>query len=701
MQELERFRSVHDEAGTLHRGAQARRREGTLMRKDMAPAGQPRHVPLRPYLRVEAVRFAEREASTPAEQRESVLERRAQVDMMENAHADDGIEPTSFEPFPGLHVPYHDLRPVSDPPATAGRRLRAQLHGDELAPRAGQSLREDARSRTELQTPHSRCEPARVDQERSAPVCTQRACPAAPAPDRIGIERSQLAPLAHLRCVPVVRHRVAQDTLAGVSVESLVESEAPGERQHRERLVSFFDTFAQDEERWYRRNRTYHRLIESVFRFIVPPAAAVLEVGSGAGTLLQALRPARGLGIDVSPRMVELARRRHAELEFRVGTGERLAADATFDYVVLSDLVLYAYDLIRLFRNVHACSHTRSRVVVHSYSQVWRPIIRVAELLHLKHPKPIVNWVTAADVANALDLAGFEVVSTSRRILFPKKVPLLTTFLNGVVANVWPFSLLCLTWWVVARPRASVASRPSVSVIVPCRNERGNVSAIIDRVPELGSATELVFVEGGSTDGTREEIAHRIASRPERDLSLHVQTGTGKADAVRLGFERAKNDVLLILDGDLSVDPEDLQTFYDALAEGKADFVNGSRLVYSIERGAMQFLNVVGNHVFSRVFTWLMDQHVKDTLCGTKGLWAADYPSISAGRADFGLIDPFGDFDLLLGAARRGLKIVDVPVRYRTRTYGRTNISRFRHGLLLLKMSALGFRAFKVRPVRI
>jgi SAM-dependent methyltransferase len=477
------------------------------------------------------------------------------------------------------------------------------------------------------------------------------------------------------------------------------EPEAGAERAHRERLVEFFDAFAPQAERWRRRNRTYHRLIQSIHRFIVPSGASVLEVGSGDGTLLAALEASRGVGIDASPAMVQLAQERHPQFEFRVSTGERMVIDETFDYVVLSDLVPYAYDLVRLFRNVKAASHPRTRVIVHSYSQLWRPVIRTAELLGLKQPKPILNWVAAEDAANALDLAGFDVVTSFRRILFPKKIPVLTAFLNGVVANLWPFSYLCLTWWVVARPRPALAAAPSVSVVVPCRNERGNIASIVERVPNLAAETEIVFVEGGSSDGTREEIERQIALHPQRELSLLVQTGTGKADAVRLGFDRARHELLLILDGDLSIDPETLPTFYDALAEGRADFVNGSRLVYAMESGAMQFLNMVGNKVFSMIFTWILGQHVKDTLCGTKGLRAADYRLIRERRADFGLLDPFGDFDLLLGAARLGLKIVDVPVRYRARTYGSTNISRFSHGWLLVRMSAFGFRAFKVRPV--
>jgi len=278
----------------------------------------------------------------------------------------------------------------------------------------------------------------------------------------------------------------------------------------------------------------------------------------------------------------------------------------------------------------------------------------------------------------------------------PKYVPLLHLFLNGFLANLWPLNHLTLTYWIVARPRTQPVDEPSVSVICPCRNEAGNVPEIIRRLPELGPAMELVFVEGGSTDDTRGAIDQAIADHPDRDISLLVQQGRGKGDAVRTGFAAAKHEVLMILDGDLSVRPEDLPKFYRALAEGRGELVNGSRLVYDVEPGAMRFLNMVGNRVFSLFFKSVTGQYVKDTLCGTKVLRRRDYDEIARGRDYFGDFDPFGDFDLLFGAARLNLKIVDLPVRYQARTYGETNISRWRHGWLLLRMTLFAFWKFRV-----
>ena len=464
-------------------------------------------------------------------------------------------------------------------------------------------------------------------------------------------------------------------------------------------LASFFDGFAREEARWKRRNATYHRLVMQIMRFHVARGSRVLEIGSGGGDLLASLEPADGVGVDVSAGMVDQARRRHPKLRFVHAAGEDIELGETFDYIVLSDLLPYVHDLLTLFHRVAEHSHEHTRVVIHSYSRAWRPLVRLAELLRLKPRKPLRNWVSPHDVLNLLELAGFEPVTTQSRILFPKHIPLLTTFLNGFVANLWPFNHLALTYWIVARPLPRELDAKGVSVICPCRNEQGHIAQLIERMPDFGVPTEVIFVEGNSTDDTRGEILRQIDAHPERDLRLVPQPGRGKGDAVRTGFAAAKHDVLMILDGDLSVRPEDLPKFHRGLVDGRAELVNGSRLVYDMEPGSMRFLNMLGNRLFARLLKGIVGQQVKDTLCGTKVLLKRDYDRIVAGRAYFGEFDPFGDFDLLFGAARLNLKIVDLPVRYQPRTYGETNISRWRHGWLLLRMTVFAFWKFKVAPL--
>ena len=479
-------------------------------------------------------------------------------------------------------------------------------------------------------------------------------------------------------------------------------SSIAAEDGHLGLIADFFDRFTVDERRWRRRNASYHRLVEQIHRFYVRENSSVLEIGCGSGDLLASLRPSRGVGIDVSANMIELAHSLHPELEFVVGAGERFRSRETFDYIIASDLIPFVFDLESVLRNIRSMTHDDSRIVIHSHSQLWRPLIRLAELLRLKPKNPTRNWFTPNDLRNLLELANFEIISVYKRIILPMRIPILSLFLNAIAANIWPLWHLSLTWWVIARPKPTPDVRDfSVSVIVPCRNEAGMIEEIIERIPDMGSQTEIIFVEGGSRDGTQEEIRRQISLHPERDVHSYVQSGVGKGDAVRLGFERARNELLMILDADLTVQPEDLRKFYRAIVEGHADFANGSRLVYDLQSGSMQFLNLVGNKLFSTLFGYLLEQPVKDTLCGSKALHRKDYQHIVSSRSYFGDFDPFGDFDLLLGAARQSLKIVDIPIRYGARRYGQTNISRFRHGWLLIKMSAFGFYKLKVKPVRV
>jgi SAM-dependent methyltransferase len=463
-------------------------------------------------------------------------------------------------------------------------------------------------------------------------------------------------------------------------------------------LAQSFDEIAAGHPEGRRPARGYHRLIEAVHRSIVRPGASVLEVGSGAGDLLAAVEPSHGVGIDVSDGMVELARARHPGLRFEQAAGEDFALDETYDYILLSDLVPYVDDLLALFSNVAAHTNADTRLVVHSYSQLWRPALAVLEWLGLKQRTPIRNWLTIGDVQTLMQLTGLEPVTTTRRILFPLKIPVLSAFLNGVIGPLPIIRHLSLTWWIVARRRPPDEPEDlSVSIVVPARDEAGMIERIVEETPELGSRCELIFVEGHSTDGTRHEIERQIAAHPEREILYFQQTGKGKGDAVRLGFEKARYDVLMILDADLTVRPQELPSFLEAIATGRAEFANGSRLVYGLEPGAMRFLNLLGNKAFSLVFSALLGQPVKDTLCGTKVLKRSRYEEIAAGRSYFGDFDPFGDFDLLLGAAKLQLEIVDLPVRYQSRTYGDTKISRFRHGWLLVRMAVFAYRKLKIQ----
>lgn len=444
--------------------------------------------------------------------------------------------------------------------------------------------------------------------------------------------------------------------------------------------------------------REYYRRLFAIYGQLIPPGLRVLDVGSGSGDLLAALRPTVGLGVDLSPEMVSRARERHPDLQFVVADAHRLGCvEGPFDAIVLSDLLNDVWDVQGALEELQRLCTSATRLVLNVYSHVWEVPLRIAAAGGLARPKLQQNWLTVEDISNLLDLSGFELVSHREEILFPVPIPGLRTLANGVLVKLWPFRYFALTSIVVARPAPRVAAdvRSTVSVVVPARNEAGNIERIVDEVPEMGGGTELVFVEGHSTDGTFAAIEAAVRAHPERTMRLYRQTGAGKGDAVRLGFEKSTGDIVIILDGDLTVDPGALPRFYEAVRSGRGEFINGVRLVYPMEKQAMRPLNFLGNKFFSLAFSWLLGQPIKDTLCGTKALRREDYARIARNRRYFGDFDPFGDFDLLFGAAKLNLKIVELPVRYGARRYGTTNIRRWRHGWMLLKMVAFAARRIK------
>ena len=453
-------------------------------------------------------------------------------------------------------------------------------------------------------------------------------------------------------------------------------------------------------DHWQGWSAYYHLRLAKVYRHITVPHQSILEIGCGQGDLLAALQPALGVGVDFSHEMIRRAKKRHPNLHFFEADAHNLCIDAQFDVVIFSDLLNDLWDVQTIFEQIASLVHPRTRVIINSYNRLWEIPLALASRFHLAKPNLVQNWLTVEDIINLLDLSGFELIQHWEEVLWPISTPILSTISNQFLVRLWPFRYLALTNVIVARPKAKpvVAEQDvTVSVIIPARNEAGNIDAIFRQVPEMGRETELIFVEGHSKDNTYEIIEHCITANKHRKTRLLKQDGEGKGDAVRKGFEQASGEVLMILDADLTVPPEDLLRFFRALISGKGEFVNGVRMVYPLEDQSMRFINLVGNKFFSLAFTWLLGQTIKDTLCGTKVLWRKDYQLLKANRAYFGDFDPFGDFDLLLGVAKQRLKIVDMPIRYRSRTYGDTNIQRWKHGFLLLRM--LGFAARRLKFV--
>lgn len=448
-------------------------------------------------------------------------------------------------------------------------------------------------------------------------------------------------------------------------------------------------------------NKFYYESLKKIVKFHVEQDCQVLSVGPIAAEILDAASPARGVVLSSDLTYIPRAKRKYKKFAFKRLDIKNNAFNDKFEYILAVDTIAVLDDIQNTLSILHNLSYTRTRLILTHHNFLWEPILVMAGFLGLITKRIDQNWLSGKDVENLLNLADFEVVKSEMFLFLPIYIPVISALFNKILANLPILKNLCLARLLIARPKPQTNNIPrySVSVIVPVRNEEKNIFGVIKRTPEMGTHTEIIFVEGGSKDNTRAEILKQMKNfEGQKDLRFVPQDKEdGKGGAVRLGFEAAKGEVLMILDGDLAVRPEDLPKFYNALAAGKGELIMGNRLVYKLERDSMRFLNILGNKFFSSVFTWILSQPVKDTLCGTKVLFKRDYLRIAANRKFFGQIDPFGDFDLIFGATKLSLKIVEIPVRYQARVYGKTNISRFKHGWLLLQMSFLAFLKIKLR----
>ncbi|WP_430815736.1 glycosyltransferase [Carboxylicivirga sp. RSCT41] len=453
----------------------------------------------------------------------------------------------------------------------------------------------------------------------------------------------------------------------------------------------------------YRKRRSYYwDSITRYCNYYIHKDSSVLEIGCGSGELLAAVKGKNKTGIDFCEPIINQAKVQFPDIRFELMEAENINLEEKYDVIILSNLIGVIDDIEHVFKELKKVCHEQTRIIVTYYNRIWEPIIRFAELLGIKKRTPEQNWLSTGDIANLLYLSDFDAYKKNRSMLIPYRIPLVSWLMNRFISRLPFFQLFGLNQFVFARPfpprlkQEEVDERYSVSVVVPARNESGNIEKAILHTPQMGKFTELIFVEGNSTDDTWETIQQMAEKyKDTHRIKIMQQDGKGKGDAVRKGYASAEGDILMILDADLTVPPEDLPKFYNAITRGKGEFINGVRLVYPMEKNAMRTLNNIGNHFFSRLFSWILERPIKDTLCGTKVMFRTDYLKLAENRSFFGDFDPFGDFDLLFGAYKLNLKIVDLPIRYRERKYGDTNISRFSHGLILLRMSA--FAAGKIK----
>jgi SAM-dependent methyltransferase len=476
---------------------------------------------------------------------------------------------------------------------------------------------------------------------------------------------------------------------------------APFSSQRKRELHRDAEINGEQQEHWRKFNSAYYDADRRYMQFLIPPGKRVLELGCGRGELLAALKPAYGVGVDFSAAQIATATALHPELNFVLGDAEdpeTLASlQGPFDFIIIADTIGMFEDIDDTLRMIHQLCAPSTRLIISYYSHLWEPILKLGEMLKLKSPQQKINYIATADFLNLMDIAEFEAIRQERRQLLPRKLFGLGPFVNRFIAPLPGIRQLCLRTYIVGRPIRQFTDRKfTVSIVIPCRNEKGNIENAILRMPKFGAAQEILFVEGNSSDGTYQECERvRDAYKDQWDIKVLKQEGKGKGDAVRKGFAAATGDVLMILDADLTMPPEALPKYHAVIESGKAEFVNGTRLIYPMENEAMRPLNLIANRCFAYLFSYLVNTRLTDTLCGTKVLLRKDYEVLARDRAYFGNFDPFGDFDLIFGAAKQNLKIVETPIHYKALTFGETQISRFRDGWLLLKMVWFAYRKLK------
>jgi SAM-dependent methyltransferase len=501
--------------------------------------------------------------------------------------------------------------------------------------------------------------------------------------------------------------RLSNDATARNPISSVMDKPEPSPRSpssgqntevenHFERRVKPLSSMA----------KAYRRLLARYYNLLIPADSSVLEIGCGTGELLKHLNVKTKMGIDPSATQVAIAQQNAPEATIQQISGESFTAAEPFDYLIVSDTINYVEDVQVLFSHLRNLSGPETRLLINTANNLWRPIFTLATWLGLRDHQPRNSWLSTQDVINLLSLSEWELIKTQPRALIPYAGGILERTINRWIAPLLPW--FCLTQYLVARPlhysstptpsirsRLHTAAETSVTVVVPARNEAGNIEAAITRTPLMGKWTEFIFIEGGSSDHTWAEIQRVQKAYPEHRIRIMQQTQKGKGNAVREAYAVAEGDLLMILDADLTMPPEELPKYFEAMVTGKCEFANGCRLIYPMDDEAMRFLNMIANKSFGILFSYLLGQPIKDTLCGTKVVTRKNYEKIARNRAYFGDFDPYGDFDLLFGADRLNLKIRDIPIRYKDRTYGTTNINRWSGGWLLLKMVIFAARKLK------
>jgi ubiquinone/menaquinone biosynthesis C-methylase UbiE len=455
----------------------------------------------------------------------------------------------------------------------------------------------------------------------------------------------------------------------------------------RETVKKHFNLIAEDYDKWKRKNAYYNSNIKSFLKMAVRPDSRVLEIGCATGENLASTRPSAGVGIDINPKMIKIAKEKFPQHTFIQSSIEDFQHPEKFDYIIMIDLVDHAYDIIDIFEGIYKFCHPTTKIIITAINPWWEPVLSFMQKIRAKIPEGPHNFIEKRNLSKIIELLDFSVNYFGYMLLFPIYIPILSFLANRIGTRIWGINKLSFVQYAVLRPLSRNRNdlEMGCSVVIPCYNEAGNIEEAVRRIPKMGRETEIIIVDDGSTDQTA-DIARRLMKGYPNLKFIQHGSNKGKGFAVKQGFDSSAQEILMILDADMSVAPEELPRFFAPLNKGICDFVNGTRMIYPMEKQAMRFLNLLGNKIFSLIMTFIVGQHLTDTLCGTKALYKKNYRCIKMG------LDRWGDFDLLFGAAKSGNRIAEVPIHYMSRKTGESKMKTLKHGLHL---AGACFRGFK------
>jgi ubiquinone/menaquinone biosynthesis C-methylase UbiE len=455
----------------------------------------------------------------------------------------------------------------------------------------------------------------------------------------------------------------------------------------KQAVQEHFDKISKEYDYWKKKNYYYYDTIKEFVRRIIPPGNKVLEVGCGTGDILAHVKPGTGVGVDISPEMVSIAAKKHPEYRFVAGAIEDLDLGEKFDYIIVVDVMDHVQDVHDVFKALFKLCHPATKIILTTINPWWDPVLDLAEKVGAKMPEGPHNFIEKRNLETMAEAADLKISYSGYLLLFPKYIPVFSYLVNSIGTRLWPLYKMSFVQYMIIQPGPENHNDLGLgcSVVIPCHNEEDNVQEAIKRVPQMGVYTEIIVVNDGSTDRTAEKVRELLPQYPNLKL-IDYSPNKGKGHGVWSAFEAASQDVVMILDADMTTPPEELPRFFEPLNKGMCGFVNGTRMVYPMEGQAMRTLNLFGNKIFGLIMTFLIGQRISDNLCGTKALLKKDALTFQRG------LDRWGDFDLLFGAAYRGLKILEVPVHYKERKAGVSKMQTLRHGLHLLTAVYKGFR---------